>query len=208
MCIASERVIVLDVRQDRYFMVPPAHADSIVAWLAQTDRGSPPNDLVHLLRASGVHQHGDPDPHCPAQTMVMVPPTLPEIHPAGVATVRTVAAVSCSVLVTAIALKRRPLDAVLSDSRPSDRLDDRNVEMQRALAQAFEVARRFIPVGRRCLIDSLALMRWLKQHGQRAQLVFGVSGHPFAAHCWVQTDSMLLNDSYERVSRFTPIRVQ
>jgi hypothetical protein len=35
--------------------------------------------------------------------------------------------------------------------------------------------------------------------------VFGVMATPFAAHCWIQDDQAILNDHYDRVSRFAPI---
>jgi hypothetical protein len=76
-----------------------------------------------------------------------------------------------------------------------------------ALARRFARARALVPLPRNCLADSLALLRWLILHRERALLVFGVKLDPFAAHCWVQTDELLLNDIAERVERFTPVRI-
>ncbi len=73
-------------------------------------------------------------------------------------------------------------------------------------AARFAAARRFVPVPRNCLTDSIALLLWLERRGQGATLVFGVKLSPFAAHCWVQSDRLLLNDHVEHVERFTPVR--
>jgi len=75
-----------------------------------------------------------------------------------------------------------------------------------AVAMRFAIARRFVPIPRNCLTDSITLLHWLARHGERATLVFGVKLDPFAAHCWVETDGNLLNDHAEYVERFTPVR--
>lgn len=74
------------------------------------------------------------------------------------------------------------------------------------LASRFARARRLVPLSGNCLTDSLALVRWLHEHGAGATLIFGVKLDPFAAHCWVQTNEVLLNDHVERVERFIPVR--
>lgn len=74
------------------------------------------------------------------------------------------------------------------------------------LASRFARARRLVPLPGNCLTDSLALVRWLHEHGAGATLIFGVKLDPFAAHCWVQTGEILLNDHPERVERFCPVR--
>jgi hypothetical protein len=91
-------------------------------------------------------------------------------------------------------------DAVLQPARPS-------AGSESALARRFARARAMVPIPRNCLADSLALLRWLIAHQGRAMLVFGVKLDPFAAHCWVQTEELLLNDIAERVERFTPVRI-
>jgi transglutaminase superfamily protein len=74
-------------------------------------------------------------------------------------------------------------------------------------ARRFATARRFVPVKRNCLVDSLALLQWLDLEPQQPELVFGVKLDPFAAHCWVQRDDLVLNDSIESLLAFTPVRV-
>lgn len=69
----------------------------------------------------------------------------------------------------------------------------------------FLAARRFVPIRRNCLLDSLSLLRWLG--APRVSILFGVKLDPFAAHCWVQAGPMILNDLTENVAAFTVVRV-
>ncbi len=57
----------------------------------------------------------------------------------------------------------------------------------------------------RCLSRSIALVQRLAQLGCAAHLVMAVRAAPFAAHSWVQVDDIVLNDTPEEVSRYSPI---
>ncbi|AXB80224.1 lasso peptide biosynthesis B2 protein [Novosphingobium sp. P6W] len=57
-----------------------------------------------------------------------------------------------------------------------------------------------------CLLRSLTLHRLLAQDGHASEFVFGVKLHPFEAHCWLQRDDQVINDTIEQVGRFVPIR--
>lgn len=69
----------------------------------------------------------------------------------------------------------------------------------------FAAARIWIPAAYVCLFDSLALMRFLLARGVRADLVFGVRSRPFAAHCWVEVDGIILDDGGEACHSFAEI---
>ncbi len=58
-----------------------------------------------------------------------------------------------------------------------------------------------------CLFESLALGKFLASYHIHPHWVFGVQARPFAAHCWLQQDGVVLNDTVEYVSRYTPIMV-
>ena len=105
------------------------------------------------------------------------------------------------------AITRQPIEDVLGGltahiSPPADHSD-----CQLALAMRFITARRLVPIKPNCLLDSIALLRWLGEAAADASLVFGVKLAPFAAHCWVQNDAALLNDLPDHVGRFEPVRV-
>ena len=75
------------------------------------------------------------------------------------------------------------------------------------LAKRFLTARRLVPVRTNCLLDSIAILKWLGPESAGASLVFAVKLDPFAAHCWVQNDQLLINDVLDTVASFTPVRV-
>lgn len=76
-----------------------------------------------------------------------------------------------------------------------------------ALASRFRMARTLVPIAHSCLQDSIALGTWLARRGACPTIVFGVKLDPFAAHCWVQTDAVILNDAPDTVSPFAPVLV-
>lgn len=59
----------------------------------------------------------------------------------------------------------------------------------------------------KCLLDSLVLAEFLSYYGQFPHVAIGVATAPFRAHCWVQHESLVVNDSTARVDRYTPILV-
>ena len=75
------------------------------------------------------------------------------------------------------------------------------------IATAFDRMSLLLGAYDRCLARSFALARYLTARNVACDLVFGVSMDPFAAHCWVQHDGVILNDHLDHVRTFTPILV-
>jgi Transglutaminase-like superfamily len=84
---------------------------------------------------------------------------------------------------------------------------DRPLDIEHAsyLMAVFDSLRLFYPRPYLCLFDSLALVNFLARFDMYPDWVFGVMSDPFEAHCWVQSGNVVLNDTIERVSAFTPI---
>jgi len=59
----------------------------------------------------------------------------------------------------------------------------------------------------KCLFDSLALTEFLAANDVYADWTLGVKTQPFSAHSWVQMTGIVLNDTPERVSAFSPILI-
>jgi hypothetical protein len=74
-----------------------------------------------------------------------------------------------------------------------------------ALADLFDRLRPWLPGRGCCLPSSLTLLEFLRLYGVRATLVFGVRTYPFEAHCWIEHEGVVLNDTLEHVHWFTPI---
>ena len=83
-----------------------------------------------------------------------------------------------------------------------------DMERARELVETFFKLRGFFFSSRsECLFDSLTLLNFLAHYGRTADWVFAVQARPFAAHCWVQLDDIVFNDTVEHVSGYTPIMV-
>jgi hypothetical protein len=50
-------------------------------------------------------------------------------------------------------------------------------------------------------------LAFLRSHEAGADLVFAAKLDPFAAHCWLQSGEVLLNDRLDRIESFTPVCV-
>ena len=74
-------------------------------------------------------------------------------------------------------------------------------------ADQYQAARRFVPTEHSCLLDSLALDRFLAKRGLESRLVFGVNAEPFSAHAWLQAGDMALNETVSYARMHTPILV-
>ncbi|HET9388243.1 MAG TPA: lasso peptide biosynthesis B2 protein [Steroidobacteraceae bacterium] len=78
----------------------------------------------------------------------------------------------------------------------------------RGLTQNYTVSQLFFLSARdQCLSDSLSLIEYLAWHDIYPDWVFGVQARPFAAHCWVQHDALVFNDTAEHVRTYTPIMI-
>jgi hypothetical protein len=84
---------------------------------------------------------------------------------------------------------------------------DKHPLLDEAVA-AFHALRPLLHTSRdRCLQDSLALVGFLASEGVAAHWVIGVKSAPFAAHAWVQSGSLVLNDLHDNVRHYKPILV-
>lgn len=71
----------------------------------------------------------------------------------------------------------------------------------------FEHARLIRSAANRCVPRSLAILLRCASQGIRAHAVIGVTADPFQAHCWAQHDTIVLGDTIDNVTRFTPLLV-
>jgi hypothetical protein len=107
-------------------------------------------------------------------------------------------------------LRRQPFQLTVESvrerrSRNAGRSGPLHFERARSLVSVFDRLRLYYPRSYLCLFDSLALIHFLARFGVFPDWVFGVTADPFEAHCWVQSGNIVLNDTVERVSAFTPI---
>jgi hypothetical protein len=226
-CLQGEHVVFLDVRKDRYFALEAAKTSGIGAvipgWpvraaveaelLPPTEEVAQSPVMALLLQKellSGDSKRGKD------ATPVTVEPLIGELTSEtydGASSLDT--ASSCRFIVAALtasaALRWRKLESVVQRVR-------RRNEAHRPRAPSFDEAGAHQLVARfaalrpffftakdACLFEALALSEFLAGHGLFPRWVFGVQARPFAAHCWLQQNGIVLNDTVEHVSRYTPI---
>lgn len=86
-----------------------------------------------------------------------------------------------------------------ADSKGAD------IDALRRHAAIYRKLRPWYPRGYLCLYDGFALVEFLARRHLFPAWVFGVQAQPFGAHCWIQQGDVLLNESTEYASQFTPI---
>jgi hypothetical protein len=80
-----------------------------------------------------------------------------------------------------------------------------DIEKVRRLTAVYRRLRPWYPRKYLCLYDSLALVEFMARRKVHPLWVFAVQAQPFGAHCWVQTERLLLNEGSEYAGLFTPI---
>jgi hypothetical protein len=226
-CRDEEYIVVLDVRQDRYFAMEAARTASLSGllpgWPAEPSNTGP---------GEGMQSTGDevvapllgrgwllelPAPSKEATPVRLAPPEadlLTDLTGDGAKIgIRAVIAFVIASIFARFALRFWRFERVIrrvarrraqnpAASRPFD------VARARQLVETFGRLRVFLFSHReKCLQDSLALLEFLARYAVFPGWVFGVRARPFVAHCWVQHENVVFNDTAEHVGSYTPIMV-
>lgn len=216
-CDVDGHLIFLDVAQDRYFKLTGALENAMRRFQAHEDVAPM---LVDGLVAARILVEA---PSLKARTAManirrptcsaIEQPTTMAGQRIGTAIVFEVMAIVCW---TRRQLKTRALKTNLDEASA---YRDRKTGVHEVstpaapednLLQAtgqFARARRYVPIEPICLLDSLSLLRFLSRRGLSANIVFGVTPDPFAAHCWVQAGDIVLNETLSDAHAHTPIRM-
>lgn len=212
-CTVDGHLIFLDIQNDRYFHLAECLETSLVTYM---DGGDCPESSIRRLieRKILIDGPGDLDhashlcPEIPARSAMEE--TVHTIRPTPVELMETVV----TVCLTQLQLKTRGLKQVLDKlssrrgKRPSQAsTSSRDESKAMDAAAAFRSARLYVPIDTCCLLDSIAMIKFLAKRELHADLVFGVTGTPFSAHCWAQNGTTVLNDALGHTLAFTPIRV-
>ncbi len=229
-CRTGRFCVFLDLNRDRYFSIPTAafallEPEISGSFLTRThderlSRPPPDDDTAHLaqsLVAAHILRLNADEPLLAKRGTVTTPPdAVPSLPPSerhrrvgwrsGVRVWR-------ALLQAQYLLYARHLKVILSRtitlSHAFSRLEVFRQYPRSAvdLTLTFAAIRPQFPRNYLCLFDSLALVLFLARHGVSAKWVFAVREDPFDAHCWVQTDTIILNDFADRVAAYTPIMV-
>ena len=222
-CPTARHWVILDVDSDRYLSVGRTEFDELLPWLhglpnAWRREGATPPTIAPSANALGqalienniLSSHQEPE----HRLGTVLPPPTEEFAPSSArSTARfplaglrffSASAMADSQLrfrsfgstVRAVAMRRRRYEANRSPSALAD---------IGAAFVAFNAYRLSYPRSYLCLFDSLAFLEFARRYRLFPYWVFGVKADPFEAHCWVQQDQCVINDTLDRVALFTPI---
>ncbi|MBB3344601.1 lasso peptide biosynthesis B2 protein [Luteimonas sp. RC10] len=213
-CQVDGKLVFLDVAKDHYFRLSEALERRFLAYLRDDCSAADTARLVDagLLIVGEAPASSEPKyARSPVRRSAMEQAQF-VLHATVLERLDTVRTVTLSQL----ALKTQPLAYVLSALEvererrmvlipaPQQNRDD---EAYIKATAAFLAARPYAPIETRCLVDSIALIRFLARRRLPADLVFAVTGTPFSAHCWVQVGDLVLNETLGNTQAHTPIRV-
>lgn len=111
---------------------------------------------------------------------------------------------------------RMRADALLANDGWAEIVRRREARMRRGGAplervlrasQMFETSSAYARKEGACLERALALILFLGPLAAHVDWIFAVRGLPFSAHCWVQCQDVVLNESVEQALVYTPILV-
>jgi Transglutaminase-like superfamily len=227
LCSSGRYVVILDVRRDRYSCLPRDQFELLAPWLdgwgaaGSVDRpvrsDQPEQTAAELARTLLLQGILTLDrAHSKPARPVSVPAAKPRLAidrpPSRLAVSTKSAAFFLACRRASTALERCRFETVVAHVKSRHSAGGRPRLVTAAskarairLAAIFDALRLWYPRAYLCTFDSLALLEFLAWEGIHARWIFAVRADPFGAHCWVQYGETLLNDSVERVTRFTPI---
>lgn len=202
-CSDNGVVVLLDLRANRYFALPPAVMleTGVAIGGLPAGRSRLSHEGVELLRAR--------------RAIVEAQTIRPDVQEAP--SVREPAALNDRPLISRVDVASFAVACALADRAVRSGTLHASVNaISRAKARAcagdavdrasaFSRLRVWYPRARVCLFDSLALARFLAWSRCSFDLIFAVRSRPFAAHCWVEAGGRALNDFYDTHAAFTPI---
>jgi len=223
-CLNGEHFVLLDLKKDRYLALDSAK----VAALAGVVQGWPasPHPVTELAAESAesvaqlliergllnANSTGEPVQRRDAAVAPCIEQLVADEYEESVRiTWRVLATFIFSFFTATLFVRLLPLErAVRRVAARRSHAGESPLERERArqLLLVFGRLRAYFFTSRdACLFESFALIEFLSHHDILPRWVFAVHARPFAAHCWVQQEGLVLNDTVEHVSGYTPIMV-
>jgi hypothetical protein len=203
MALVDGDLIFLDAELDRYSCITRSDAGPVMSALGGSPMLGDMDDVTSELQEAGLLVQGRGSGFRPVAPGLAVG-NLHDLASAELPiTFATITRLMASAVEAAIKVRSKPARWLNSLGCASDGSTSRAA----TLALQFERLRPWVPKSGRCLPNSLMLMSFLRRHGVPAQIVVGVRSFPFEAHCWIQHNGVVLNDTVEHVSWYVPIAV-
>ena len=207
-CDCRGRFVFLDLGRGRYFALGAEANRAFAAWTSGSSTSKDEQVLLGLMKQGLLlrsDQQSRPAP-CTAPPLI-TRSALDMTIGAGLADIVCALA---RLAAAHFAVKHQPLSCVLdrlADRKAAEGLcsppEDELIEIAAAFARSALIAS---PLDQ-CLPRSIAVAHFLLDRNYRSELVIGVRVQPFAAHCWVQAGSLLVNETLEEAKNFSAILV-
>jgi len=225
-CLQDEHVVLLDVRNDRYFALEaaktrglevmvrgwPVRAEGTATSLKELSNSG----VIETLSERGLLTNGRPAGKDATPIQCEMP--IAEIDADDTAQTPRIGLLhivrfSFAAIAAHLSLKYLPFERVIRQAQwrrmhARAKFGASGLDQARAqtLIAVFSWLRPFFFTAKdACLFEALALSRFLASHGIYPQWVFGVQARPFSAHCWLQHEGIVLNDTVEHIGQYTPI---
>lgn len=189
----GSRVLFLDLAASRYLLLEGLAAEHFRAF----SHGIADAASLRWLEEQHIIESGEPLPMPP-----LPPPATRSLFDAPLRRARPwlVAEALIEQIVARRRIRREPLASLLS-STSAGIIDPAAC---RPVVAACRTASRYRSAVDQCLPNALAMRAMLARRGIAATIVIGVT-LPFAAHCWLQSDHMVLSDPFGSVQNFQPL---
>lgn len=201
-CLVDGRVVALDMRTTRYFLIHGASGEALIQWEAGAESRHSDETFDDLLAKGYVSREQAGNRRleaCAAKPLK----GRAEICMSS-ANRAEYLQIAWFLATTRLRIATGSLARTLKPMRKrAGQMPVREQQVVEDRVGRFTACRPSIPLPRVCLLDSVALYHFVGD--SMTELVFGVSLEPFAAHCWLERDGWLLNDEIDHVRRFTPI---
>jgi hypothetical protein len=223
-CRDEDYIVVLDVHEDRYFTLDAgrtaALAPFLTGWPASErdlEGNAPPpiDEVLQPLLSKGWLVDGDADGKEATPVNVVAPYV--ELHD-GLDGSRPKISVRAVRMFFTASVRAKLLMRIWPFERVIRRVAERkaaalargvqsiDIEQARELMEVFGYLRVFLFSHREeCLRDSVAVLEFLAGYGIFPDWIFGVRARPFVAHCWVQYQGVVFNDTAEHAGGYVPI---
>lgn len=217
-CHTGRYSIFLDLRRDLYLSVQQDELSRVIQHSSSGDSHAPDSSshpmaesdlLVELARQNLITNNlRIGKPIFPGTSPSQLAPSLVH-HRRAPTGPRHIVAFIHAMVRTSLDLRYCGLDTIVQrltsykSRHPTAPATD--IQRVQELVYIFMRLRPFYPKHAVCLYDSLALARFLTTFGVSPSFTVGVIADPFAAHCWLQYATFLLNETPEEASRYTPI---
>lgn len=220
-CIVDNHCVFLDLRNDQYLCLEPKKTAIFKAFFGKKSQNTSKEEIKKLadelffqelitLHPNNHEILATAPPQKPVKDLIGYDiGKKPKIH-LGHILCFLIAATSSK-----IRLKHQPLDKIIARVKKKKAHYHKKNRIQKIpfnrLKELVEIFNRLRPLlftaQNQCLYDALSLNAFLNKYHIYPDMVFGVKMGPFAAHCWVQYNDVILNDTVAMTLLQTPIMV-